>query len=122
MRPMTFLCVADKARALPFYRDVVGLGFVVDDGFALVFDNHGVTLRVSTVPGFTPSEHTVLGWDVDDIDAAVAGLAARGAVMARYGFLEQDPAGIWTAPGGGARVAWFRDPDGNVLSLTQHRS
>ncbi len=116
--PVTFLATTDPARARVFYVDVVGLPFLRDDGFALVFDNVGVPLRVSRVENFQPLPHTVLGWDVADIVRAVATLTARGAVFQRYSFLPQDEAGIWGAPGG-ARVAWFVDPDGNVLSLTQ---
>jgi catechol 2,3-dioxygenase-like lactoylglutathione lyase family enzyme len=117
-KPVTFVATVDPARARTFYTDVVGLRFVRDDGFALLFDNVGVPLRVSRVEAFTPRPYTVLGWEVADIDATVAALADRGAVFQRYTFLEQDAAGIWSAPGG-ARVAWFLDPDGNVLSLSQ---
>jgi catechol 2,3-dioxygenase-like lactoylglutathione lyase family enzyme len=77
-------------------------------------------IRIVRAPDFTPFPFTLLGWQVPDIDAAVADLTAKGVQFARYSFLEQSPAGIWTAPGNAARVAWFPDPDGNLLSLSQH--
>ena len=118
-RPITFLATTDRSRARSFTTDVIGLQVVSEDPFTLVLDNVGVALRVSEVAGFQAVAHTVLGWEVADIAATVAALTGRGAAFARYPFLEQDDAGIWSAPGG-AKVAWFRDPDGNVLSLTQH--
>lgn len=109
----------DEARA--FYGDTLGFRFVADDGFALVFDAHGTMLRVAKAQGFTPAQGTVLGWQVDDVHAAAAELAARGIVFEQFGlpFLPQDEAGVWTAPGGD-RVAWFKDPDGNMLSISSH--
>jgi len=107
---------ADEARA--FYGDVLGLPLVEDGPFALVFDAHGVMLRVARVAAVAPAPYTVLGWRVPEIQAAVAGLAARGVVFERYAGMPQDELGIWTSPSG-ARIAWFRDPDGNVLSITQ---
>ena len=107
---------ADEARA--FYGDVLGLPLVEDGPFALVFDAHGVMLRVTKVDAVEPAPYTVLGWRVAEIRAAVAGLAARGVVFERYAGMVQDELGVWTSPSG-ARIAWFRDPDGNVLSLTQ---
>lgn len=106
----------DQARA--FYERTLGLRLVADDPFALVFDANGVTLRVAKVQSFAPAAHTVLGWQVDDIAASAAALAGKGVVFERFPGLPQDATGVWTAPGG-ARVAWFKDPDGNVLSLTQ---
>lgn len=117
-RPVTFVATADPARALHFYRDVLGLPLSDDGPHALVFDNRGVPLRVQKAATITPAPYTVLGWDVLDIAAEVATLVERGVVLERYPWLEQDSAGVWTTPGG-ARVAWFTDPDGNVLSLCQ---
>ena len=87
--------------------------------FAEAFDIGGNTLRVSTVAGFTLHEHAVLGWQVPDIVAGVKALAAKGVTFNIYEGFGQDALGIWNAPGGGAKVAWFKDPDGNVLSLAQ---
>jgi len=93
---------------------------VKDDGFALVLDANGIIVRVAKVPpSFTRAQFTILGWQVTEIEKVVAGLQAKGVQFERYGFLEQDKLGIWTAPTG-ERVAWFKDPDGNVLSVSQH--
>src|SRR6185437_4347422 len=108
---------ADRARA--FYEITLGLRFVSDDNFALVFDSNGTTIRIVRAPEFTPYPFTLLGWDVPDIDDAVADLAAKGVEFSRYSFLKQAPNGVWTAPDNAARVAWFADPDGNILSLSQ---
>lgn len=107
---------ADAARA--FYQDVLGLKFVKDDGFAFLFDIGGRELRVSRVPAVVPSTYAVLGFQVADIAAAVDGLAAKGVKFERFGFFQQDARGVWKAPDG-AQVAWFRDPDMNMLSVVQ---
>lgn len=117
---VAFLATTDAARSRAFYQDVLGLQFVEENPFALVFDAAGTMLRVQRVKELTPQPFTALGWKVDDIAAAVGALVGRGVVFERYGFFEQDELGIWTAPGGAARVAWFKDPDGNTLSVTQH--
>lgn len=108
---------ADTARA--FYRDKLGLNLFFEDKFALVFDAGGVRLRVTLVGDFQPQKFTVLGWQVTDAEAFARQLAAAGIALERYPGLQQDELGIWTSPGG-ARVAWFRDPDGNILSISQH--
>lgn len=107
---------AEKARA--FYEGVLGLRFVKDDGFALVLDANGIMVRVAKAQ-FTPAPFTILGWQVADIESMVKGLQEKGVKFERFGFFEQDELGIWTAPTGD-KVAWFKDPDGNVLSLSQH--
>ncbi len=107
---------ADKARG--FYEGVLGLKLVSEDNFALVFDANGTMLRVTIVPAFTPQPFTILGWDVRDIAATVQALSAKGVVFQKYGMPGQDERGIWKSLAG-AQVAWFKDPDGNVLSLTQ---
>lgn len=108
----------DKARA--FYVDVLGLRFVDNDGFAMVLDANGTMIRVAKVqPDFKPAMFTILGWKVTEIEKVVAEMAAKGVVFERYGFFEQDPLGIWAAPRGN-KVAWFKDPDGNTLSVSQH--
>jgi catechol 2,3-dioxygenase-like lactoylglutathione lyase family enzyme len=114
-----FLAVTDRARAREFYRDVLGLALRHEDDFALVFDSFGTTLRVSPVKAFAPQPFTVLGWEVGDIKAAVAALAARGIEFVRVPGLPQDAQAIWS-PAPGIFVAWFKDPDGNMLSLAQH--
>jgi catechol 2,3-dioxygenase-like lactoylglutathione lyase family enzyme len=115
---MGFVATTDLARAEAFYRDVLGLRHVCTDEFAVVFDAHGSTLRVTLVSERAPAHYTVLGWRVDDIVAALVDLSARGVTFNRYEGLEQDDDAVWTAPDG-ARIAWFADPDGNTLSLTQ---
>jgi catechol 2,3-dioxygenase-like lactoylglutathione lyase family enzyme len=115
---MAFVATRDAARARAFYQDTLGLVLIADEPYALVFDVMGTTLRVQKVETLAPAPHTVLGWRVLDITMAVRTLAAKGITFERYGFLEQDKDGIWRTPSG-AKVAWFRDPDGNVLSLTE---
>ena len=117
-RIVAFVGTADAARAKAFYAGTLGLHLVGEDTFALVFDVGGTRLRVSVVPDVRPAGYTVLGWTVPDIRSAVLELVQRGVVFQHFEGLEQDADGIWTAPGG-ARVAWFRDPDGNTLSITQ---
>lgn len=120
--PIAFVGVTDLDRALRFYRDVLGLTLRHDETpFALVFDCAGTMLRVSKVEVVPEARFTVLGWTVPDIPAAVRGLAAKGITFMRVPELPQDELGIWTVPDG-TQVAWFRDPDGNILSLTQFPS
>lgn len=107
---------ADQARA--FYRDKLGLRLLSEDNFALVFDIAGVHLRATLVGKFTPQPFTVLGWAVSDAADTASKLAAAGIHGERFPGLEQDSLGIWTAPGG-AKIVWFKDPDGNILSLSQ---
>ena len=116
-KPMAFVATADAARARTFYESVLGLRVVEDTPFALVLDSAGTTLRVQKVGEVRAAPYTALGWEVADVAAAVRALRARGVVFERYDGIEQDALGVWTAPGG-ARVAWFRDPDGNVLSVS----
>jgi catechol 2,3-dioxygenase-like lactoylglutathione lyase family enzyme len=108
---------AEKARA--FYEGVLGLRFVKDDGFALVLDANGIMVRVAKAPDFKPAQFTILGWQVSDIKKMAAALREKGVHFERFGFFEQDQLGIWTAPTGD-KVAWFKDPDGNILSVSQH--
>ena len=115
---MTFAPTTDADRAIKFYRDTLGLTLISEDGFAAAFDANGIMLRVTNVPKpLTPQPFTVLGWKVPGIAAVVKGLAAKGVKFERY-MDAQDELNIWTAPGG-AKVAWFKDPDGNILSLTE---
>lgn len=115
---MAFLATRDAARALTFFRDVIGLRLLADEPSALVFDANGTILRVTRAKDLAPAPYTVLGWRVADIGAAVRALAGRGIRFHRFVDKEQDPSGVWTSPTG-AKVAWFKDPDGNLLSLTQ---
>jgi len=107
---------ADRARA--FYVDTLKLQFVSNDRFALVVRANGNDIRCTHMESFTPAPYTICGWKVPDIEAAASELTAAGVVFEKYPFVE-DPSGIWTAPGG-ARIAWFKDPDGNILSISQH--
>jgi catechol 2,3-dioxygenase-like lactoylglutathione lyase family enzyme len=116
---VTFLLTQNPEAALKFYRDTLGFRFLRDDGFALVFDLNGVMLRIGKVPSFTPAQNTVLGWESKDIVAALEGLVKKGVAFERYPNMGQDERGICTFPNGD-KVAWFKDPDGNVLSLSQH--
>jgi catechol 2,3-dioxygenase-like lactoylglutathione lyase family enzyme len=113
-----FVATTKPAEALAFYRDVLGLRLVEETQYAIVMDDRGTTVRVQKAPpGFAPARHTVLGWRVDDMDAAQAELSARGVTFERYPFMPEG-ARYWATPDG-AKVAWFLDPDGNVLSLDQ---
>ena len=116
---VAFVATADPSRAKAFYRDVLGLLLISEDEYALVFDAHGTMLRVAIVNEVVLAPYTVLGWQVADIAAAVRGLSAKEVKFERYAWMEQDDLGVWSAPGG-AKVAWFKDPDGNLLSLSRH--
>jgi len=116
---VTFLLTRRPEAALAFYRDTLGLRFVRDDGFALVFAVGDVTLRIARVKEFAPAQNTVLGWEVPEIGDAIRQLAGKGVALDRYAGMQQDEQGICTFPNGD-KVAWFKDPDGNVLSLSQH--
>ncbi len=114
-----FIPTSDAERARKFYVDQLKLEFVADDQFALVVKTQTSMIRIARTPNFTPAEFTILGWEVPAIEETVKTLTASGVSFMRYSFVEQDEAGIWTSPSGD-RVAWFKDPDGNVLSLSQH--
>lgn len=116
---MAFCATADAERAKAFYRDQLGLKLVEDSGFALVFDAAGTMLRVQKVKELHPARYTALGWQVPDIVAKVQELEKAGVNFEHYSFPGVDEKGIWTPPGGTTKVAWFLDPDGNILSLTQ---
>ncbi|MGA8108713.1 MAG: VOC family protein [Acidobacteriaceae bacterium] len=119
MQVVTFLLTQEPDAATAFYRDRMGFRYLRDDGFALVFDLGGVMLRIGKVREFSPAQHTVLGWEVDDIGAALQRFEQNGVRFERYPNMGQDDRDICTFPNGD-RVAWFKDPDGNVLSLSQH--
>jgi catechol 2,3-dioxygenase-like lactoylglutathione lyase family enzyme len=115
---VTFIVTRDRAAARAFYGGTLGFALTSEDDFAAVFDLNGTMLRVSTVKDHVAQGHTVLGWDVPDIASAVRALREQGVAFTVYDGFGQDDLGIWCAPGG-TRIAWFKDPDGNTLSLTQ---
>jgi catechol 2,3-dioxygenase-like lactoylglutathione lyase family enzyme len=116
---VAFVPIKDGDKARAFYEGVLGLRFIKDDGFALVFDANGTMLRAAKMKEFTPAQFTVLGWQVFKIEDVVRVLGTRGVKFEIFGFFKQDELGIWTAPTGD-KVAWFKDPDGNLLSVSQH--
>jgi catechol 2,3-dioxygenase-like lactoylglutathione lyase family enzyme len=118
MEVIAFVSTTDPARARAFYAGTLGLELESESPFAVVFRSGPTMLRVTVVEQLEPQPFTVLGWRVPDIDAAIRALADRGVAFERYDGMEQDELDVWTSPGGG-RIAWFKDPDGNVLSLTQ---
>ena len=115
---VAFAAATDLHRARAFYEEVLGLRVAECNDFACVLDANGTMLRITAVPEVCRAGYTILGWRVADIAAAIRDLAAKGVVALRYDGLDQDGDGVWTAPGGD-KVAWFADPDGNILSLTQ---
>lgn len=115
---ITFIATKQPETAREFYQKTLGLRLLADDDFAIVFDANGIMLRVQKMSEHTPRNYTVLGWNVADIGAEINELSERGVRFERYAGLEQDESGVWTSPSG-AKIAWFKDPDGNVLSLTQ---
>jgi catechol 2,3-dioxygenase-like lactoylglutathione lyase family enzyme len=115
---VAFVPIGDFEKARAFYEGVLGLRFVKDDGFALVLDANGIMIRVAKVPQFTPAPFTILGWQVKGIAKVAQELQKKGVHFEIFGFLKQDALGIWTAPTGD-KVAWFKDPDGNILSVSE---
>lgn len=116
--PILFAATADARRARTFYENTLGLQFVSDDPFALVFAVGKLSLRIQKVERPPQLRHTVLGWRVRNIQREVQRLTKAGVRFARYEGLDQDEHGVWQSPSG-AKVAWFNDPDGNILSLTE---
>jgi catechol 2,3-dioxygenase-like lactoylglutathione lyase family enzyme len=114
-----FVLTKDYDAARAFYEGKLGMEFVSHDQFALVMRVGGHQIRIAKVPDFTPHRATVLGWEVDDITAVAKWLRDRGVETDKYPFVEDKELDIWNAPGGD-KVAWFKDPDGNVLSISQH--
>jgi catechol 2,3-dioxygenase-like lactoylglutathione lyase family enzyme len=116
---VAFVPIRDSDRSRLFYEGVLGLRFITENPFALLMESNGVRVRLAKTPDFTPAGFTVLGWQVTDIKTMVTALMQQGVNFERFPGLEQDAMGIWTTPTG-ASVAWFKDPDGNILSLAQH--
>lgn len=115
---VAFAATQRPEAALSFYRDVLGLRLIEDIPFALVFDANGTMLRIAKVERVIPTGNTVLGWSVPDLDRAIASLNARSVAFEWYAGLNDPETGVWTTPSGD-RVVWFKDPDGNLLSLTE---
>ena len=113
-----FIPSKDAGRARLFYETVLGLRVISEDGFAVVVESKGTRIRIVKLREFTPAPFTILGWEVSNIEEVVKELAGRGVAFQRYPGIKQDEIGIWTTPDS-SRVAWFQDPDGNVLSLSQ---
>lgn len=116
---VAFVPARDFKNSRAFYEGVLGLRFVSEDSFALVMDANGIMIRVTKVPEFKPHQFTILGWEVPDVEEYVTGLQRKGVKFEHYGLPHQNAQGVWSAPGG-AKVAWFKDPDGNILSISQH--
>ena len=115
-----FISIVDVSRAKSFYRDTLGLRLMTEEPpFALVFDAHGIMIRLGMAKEITPAHGTVLGWQIPEISATVKELMQAGVQFERYAGMNQDELGIWTSPTG-AKVAWFKDPDGNTLSISEH--
>jgi catechol 2,3-dioxygenase-like lactoylglutathione lyase family enzyme len=117
---VAFVPTTNPKKSRAFYETTLGLQFVSDDPFALVFDSNGVTIRIANVSGVPhkPAAFTILGWTVPDITETLRALGKKGVLFERYEGMKQDALGIWKSPSG-ARIAWFKDPDGNVLSITE---
>ena len=124
-RIMAMICVADRLRARAFYSDVLGpvLGFGAPkiDHFGDQIPCGEGWIRLTAITGWQAGQYPVLGWQVDDAVAAAQALAAAGVALLRYPGFDQDELGLWTSPDGGARIAWFNDSEGNLLSLTQQQ-
>lgn len=118
-RPVSFVATSDPEQAKVFYRDVMGLTLLETSPYALVFDDGGALLRVQIVSELSEVSHTAHGWQVTDIDHEIETLASKGVVFLTFEPLAQSPSGIWTSPDG-HKIAWFRDPSKNILSLTQY--
>ena len=117
---IAFVPTTNPKKARAFYETKLGLKFVNEDRFAVVFDSGGVMVRIANISGVPhkPAAFTILGWSVPDITDTIRALGKRGVLFERYEGMEQDPDGVWTSPSG-AKIAWFKDPDGNVLSITE---
>ena len=117
--PVTFVMTRDRKVAEVFYGETLGLKRVPGNAFSAVYDLAGVPLHVTEASDHTPSPHPVLGWSVTDMEAIVQALTAKGVAFNIYDGMGQDALGIWTSPDGASKIAFFNDPDGNALSLTQ---
>lgn len=117
--PLGFILTSDRARAKVFYAEVMGFPLQIEDHYGAVFDMAGLTVRLTDIEGHQAGPHAVLGWTVPDLRASVRALAAKGITFTVYPGFGQDDEGVWTSPDGKTALAWFPDPDGNILSLAQ---
>jgi|SRR4051812_33434023 catechol 2,3-dioxygenase-like lactoylglutathione lyase family enzyme len=117
---VAFVPTNDATKSKAFYKDVLGLRFVSDDGFALVFNANGTMIRIARAGKFTPQQFTILGWQVKKIEQVVKKMQAKGVEFLHFPGMGQAESGVWNAPDGTAKVAWFKDPDGNTLSVSEH--
>jgi catechol 2,3-dioxygenase-like lactoylglutathione lyase family enzyme len=115
-----FALTKDSKRSRKFYEETLGFKFMGEDQFALVMKTDENMIRISPVKDFTPAQHTILGWEVKQIERVAVHLKELGVLFERYPWAKQDDLGIWTAPSGD-KVGWFKDPDGNLLSISQHQ-
>ena len=115
-----FVPTKDYDRAREFYEGKLAFEFVSLDQFGLVLSVVGHKIRIAKIPNFTPLQGTILGWEVEQIETVAAWLKERGVTLEKYPFAQDRELGIWTAPSGD-KVAWFKDPDGNVLGISQHQ-
>lgn len=118
-KTIAFLATANAGLSLKFYRDLLGLKLVSEDDFAIVFHLNEIELRIQKLEKVVPQPQTVLGWSVKSIEQSVQNLVGSGVSFEHYGGMAQNALGIWTSPSG-AKIAWFKDPDSNILSLTEH--
>ena len=118
--PIAFLATENPEKARDFYENTLGLIVTNEDAFALVLNAGGIMLRIQKVSKVNPAPHTTMGWDVKDIEHDVMNLHQQGVKFERYNGMGQSDKNIWTSPSG-AKIAWFKDPDGNILSLTQFK-
>jgi len=117
---IAFATIVDVEQAKCFYRDTLGLTLISEEPpFALVFDVNGIMVRLGMAKKLPEAHGTVLGWQVPEIETAIRELSERGVQFERFDGLTQDDKGMWASPTG-AKVAWFRDPDGNILSISEH--
>lgn len=120
--PIAFIPTQEPEAARKFYEQTVGLKFVTDNDFAIVFrvgPEPQAMLRIVRARGFSPALYTIFGWEVENVEQSVDELLGKGIQFLRYGHFEQDARNIWNAPDG-SRIAWFQDPDGNTLSISEH--
>lgn len=117
--PVTFILTGDREKAKAFYTETLGLTEVGEDDYSVIYDLAGTQMRLTSITGHVPGAHTVMGWEVADIRAAIAELTGKGVRFEIYEGFGQDSDGVWTDPGSGTMIAWFNDPEGNNRSLKQ---
>ena len=118
-QPVSFIATARPDETQAFFSDVLGLKLIERSPFALVYSDSGHVLRIQIVQDLRPASYTVHGWQIANIVEEVVGLVAKDVQFQFFDHLPQDAHGIWTTPDG-HKIAWFTDPCGNILSLTQY--